>query len=111
MGTYVNGVVQFLSVFTYRIDRGMYNRVYERLLHAPTVSPRLGVYADCVLRVTESTNVLIVRPDPLAFLYTILSMRDILESSVTFLAHPCPIALSLYNSIIFDILWSNVTEV
>ena len=40
------------------------------------------------------------RPDPLAFLYTILAMRDILESSITFLAHPCPNVLSLYNSII-----------
>ena len=67
----------------------MYNRVYECLLHAPTVSLGLGVKADCVLRVTncQQTDVLIVCPDPLAFLYTILSMLDILESCVTFLAY------------------------
>ena len=91
----------------------MYNQVYERLLHAPTISLGLGVKADCVLRVTEcqQTDVSIVRPDPLAFLFTILSMRNVIEYTVTVLAHPCPTALSFYNSIIFDILWSNVTEV
>ena len=84
-GTYF----RFLSVFTFRIDRGMYKRVYECLLHALTVSLGLGVKADCVLRVTEcqQMDVLIVRPDPLAFLYMILSVLDILESCVTFLAY------------------------
>ena len=50
----------------------------------------LGVKVDCVLRVTkcQQTDVLIIRPDPLAFLYTILSIRNVLQSTVTVLALP-----------------------
>ena len=68
----------------------MCNRVYECLLHAPTVSLGEGVYADCVLRVTErqQTDVSIVRPDPLAFLCTIVLMCNASQSTVTVLARP-----------------------
>ena len=49
-----------------------------------------GVYADCVVRVTDrqQTDVSIVRPDPLAFLYTILLMCNASQSTVTVLARP-----------------------
>ena len=59
----------------------MYNRIYVRLLHAPTVSLGQGTDADCVLRVTECQQRWdeLVRPDPLPFLYTILLMLDIWE--------------------------------
>ena len=43
---------------------------------------------------------MIVRPDPLAFLYTLLLMLDILELNVRFLVHACPITICLYTSII-----------
>ena len=50
-------------------------RVYEHLLHALSAT-------------TECQQV--VCPDLLPYLYTILSMLDILEYTVTVLTHPCP---------------------